>query len=372
MRVLEVLASGAVGGGSTHLRELATGLDPVRIACQVSCSEDGPLAQDLESAGVPVTRLSMRRALNPGAIRPLAMLMRHQRIDLVHAHGTRAALCALPAARLLGLPALYTVHGWSCHARGGPGLEQLARQAERAATKLADEVICVSRHDLEAGLRWGLLQPSRSQVISNGIDPGRFAPMPLRRDAMRRQLGIPAEAPALMVCGRLTHQKGQRIFLHAAASLLGRHPEATFVLVGDGPERAALEAVAQSLGLAEHVRFTGARADMPAVLAAADVFVLPSLWEGLPIALLEALACEVPAIATAVGGAAEIVQPGLNGLLVPPGQSEPLAEAMHALLATPIWARRLARAGRERVLARYSGEVMVAEVAELYLRLAPR
>lgn len=363
--ILEILASGAPGGGATHLRELVLGLPELEL--EIACSPDGPLLAELAVHGLACAPVPMPRALNPGAWGALARLMRRRR-PLVHAHGTRAALAALPVARALGLRTIYTVHGWSCHARGA--LTPAARAAERVATSLADRVICVATADLRHGLATGLVAARQARVIPNGVDPLRFAPRPAAREPLRRALGLPQDALVAMVVGRLVDQKGQRTFLRAAAELAVVHPGARFVLVGEGPDRPGLEALVRELALGPRVQLLGPRSDLPELLAVADVFVLPSLWEGLPIALLEAMAAGVPAIATPVGGTPELIAPGRTGLLVPPAQVGPLVEAMHTLFVTPVMRRELAAAARARVLLHYTLDAMRQATRDVYLELA--
>jgi len=366
IRVLEVLASGAVGGGSTHLRGLATGLDPERFDLLVVCSDDGPLAADLEQAGLRVERVPMTRTVNPGAMVRLAGLMRRHPSQIVHYHGTRAGLAAAPAAALMGVPGLYTVHGWSFHSRGSRLQEDAARSIEQVIARMSRRVICVSHADRHTGLSAGILQGPASAVIPNGIDPERFSPQPQVRAHMRQELGVRPEEALFGLFGRLTRQKGQRTFLLAARRVLDRFGHARFVLVGDGEDRPMLEALKAELGLGDRVIFTGFRPDVPELLNALDAFVLPSLWEGLPIALLEAMAVGVPVIASSVDGSAEVIQPGTSGLLVPAQDVASLVAAMDALLETPALAERLAKAGLERVRHHYTLAAMVRSTERMY------
>lgn len=366
LRVLEVLASGAVGGGSTHLRSLATGLDRERFDLVVACSDDGPLAADLERAGLVVERVPMTRAVNPRAVMRLWGVMRRHRSQLVHYHGTRAGLAAAPAAALAGVPGLYTVHGWSFHSRGSRLMEEAARSIEASIVRMSRRVVCVSHADRHTGLHAGVLTAGASAVIPNGIDPLRFAPAPLVRERMRQELGVGPEEALFGLFGRLTRQKDQKSFLLAARRVLDRFGHARFVLVGDGEDRPMLTALSQDLGLGDRLIFTGFRTDIPELLNALDAFVLPSLWEGLPIALLEAMAVGVPVIASAVDGSAEVIQPGTSGLLVPPEDVPSLVAAMEALLETPALAERLARAGHERACRLYTLEAMIRSTERLY------
>jgi len=368
IRILQVLASGAVGGGTTHLLSLVGGLDPDRFELHVACSDDGPLLADLARFGVKTHAVAMTRKLNPLAIAQLAAIIWRERIDQVHFHGTRAGLAAAPAAALTMRPRIYTVHGWSFHPRGSALLEGMARWLERMIAQTSQQVICVGDSDRSLGLRLGILDDARSRVIHNGVLTEAFMPRPEDRTLARSELGIPEDAVLVSLFGRLTEQKGQKTFLEAVSRLLG-HP-AQFMLVGDGEDRDRLERMAADLGLTDRVRFMGFRSDVPKLLAATDVVVLPSLWEGLPICLLEAMAAGRPVIASAVDGSVEVVVPGQTGLLVPPEHPQALAEAIAFLIAHPQVRERFGLRGQERVRQRFSLSEMLRATGAVYLELA--
>ena len=356
IRVLEVLASGAVGGGSSHLESLIRGLAPERFAVSVATS--GPLIQTLSLRGTPVLDLGTDAWR---AIRRLNEAMRHA--QLVHVHGTRAGLLALPGARIHGLPLLYTVHGWSFHPRR---FRSAAASLEGFLARQCRHVVCVSQDDWLQGLDRGILQLKHSRVIPNGIDLSRFKPDPLARHETRDRLGIPDQAPLVGFMGRLTYQKAPELFVLAAHAVLSRFPEAMFLLIGDGPERSRLERLIQALGITSRIQVLGERHDVPELLAALDCFVLPSRWEGLPIALLEAMAVGVPAIATAVNGTQELIQPKESGWLVPPDQLAELITALFASLSDPARAQAFAQAARARIERDYALPTMIEGVQALY------
>jgi len=368
IRILQVLASGAVGGGTTHLLSLVGGLDPDRFEVHVACSDDGPLLRDLARFGVRTHAVAMTRKLNPLAIAQLAGIILRERIDQVHFHGTRAGLAAAPAAWLTWRPRIYTVHGWSFHPRGSAFLEGLARMLERAIAGVSQRVICVGDSDRGLGLRLGILDESRSRVIPNGVLTEAFMPRREDREAARAEWGVPEDCVLVSLFGRLTEQKGQKTFIEAVSRLLG-HP-ARFMLVGDGEDRAMLERLAADRGLGDRVIFTGFRSDVPRLLAATDVVVLPSLWEGLPICLLEAMAAGRPVVATAVDGSVEVVVPGQTGLLVPPEHPQALAEAIAFLIEHPQVRERFGARGQERVRQRFSLAEMLRATGAVYLELA--
>ncbi len=365
IRILQVLASGAVGGGATHLRSLVERLSRERFETHVACSDDGPLQRELRAAGVPVWPIDLPGRLNLGATPRLAALARALAPDMVHFHGTRAGLAGALAARSAGARAIYTVHGWACHPRRTRVTEAMSRLVERQIVRAADRVICVSRGDFEMGLRLGLIDDRRALVIPNGVDPGPFA-RGVDRDGARAALGLRPDDIAIGLVGRLTRQKGQDSLLLAAPAVLAAAPAARFLLIGDGEDEPRLRDLARRAGLDGHVRFLGTRRDVPRLMQALDVFVLPSHWEGMPISLLEAMAAGLPVVASQVSGSREAVVDGESGLLVRPGDTGALAAALVRIACDAGLAARLGDAARARVACEYDVADMVARTAAVY------
>src|SRR5512133_3321966 len=227
-----------------------------------------------------------------------------------------------------------------------------------------DRILPVSHANarrLEALLHW---PPWKMEVVPNAIDPAPFSRPPDR--SLRRALA--GDQPLVLVVARLDPQKGHRHLLAAIANV----PNAIFALAGDGPERPALEQLAGRLGVLDRVRFLGERSDVADLLAACHAFVLPSLYEGLPISVLEAMAANRPVIATAIGGTDEVVIDGASGLLVPPAQPDALASALRRLLADATLRATLAAAGHARVTNEFSAAGMVRHVSRLYEQLGDR
>jgi glycosyltransferase involved in cell wall biosynthesis len=231
---------------------------------------------------------------------------------------------------------------------------------QRIAATCTDRYIAVSE-GVGRRLRSRFGVPDRKiRVIANGIDVERW-PAP-RNPRLRSMLAGATDRPIVLTVGRLDAQKGHRYLLAAAAEV----PDALFVLVGEGRERADLEARARSLGVADRVRFLGHRDDVPELLAACDVFVLPSLYEGLPLSVLEAMAAARPVVATAIEGISETVVDGMTGLLVPPADPAALARAVRAVLTDAVLAGRMGQAGRERVCREFSLRRMIDRVTRVY------
>jgi glycosyltransferase involved in cell wall biosynthesis len=241
---------------------------------------------------------------------------------------------------------------------------QLTSRRERYAQRVVcfgiDRYVAVS-NDVARRLRTSLSVPtSRIRVVRNGIQLAPFD-RPARA-SLRAALTRGRDRPLVLTLARLDWQKGLPYLLQAAAMV----PEAIFLLAGDGPERAALETQAQALNLNDRVVFLGFRDDIPDLLAACDMFVLPSLVEGFPLAVMEAAAAGKPVIATAIGGTEEAVLHGETGLLVPPADPTALAAAVRNLLADPALAGRLAAAGKARAQREFAAETMVRRVTEVY------
>ncbi len=204
--------------------------------------------------------------------------------------------------------------------------------------------------------------------MRNAIDVERFHGLPDRSEA-QRALGLPAGAPTLVCVASLTEQKGQGYLLEAMRAIRSELPEARLILVGRDRGKTDLAALAREKGLGESVIFLGARDDIPLVMAASDVSVLPSLREGLPMSLLESAAASLPVVATDVGGIPEVVEDGRGGILVPPREPGPLAEAVLTLLRDPERRRSMGEAARERVEREFDVRVMTARIQDLYTSL---
>lgn len=275
-------------------------------------------------------------------------LLRGARPRLVHV--TDVWPPALVAARLARVPRVLVTH----HTPELPRRDNLAgRLWWRLGWATRPEVIYTSAADRVTDGR------PRGHVVPLGIDLDRFGSA---KPALRQEASLVGHV------ARLAEQKGQRYLLEAAALVVARRPDTRFVLVGDGELRDELEAQARSLGLGDHVQFTGARADVPELLASFDVFAFPSLFEGFCVAVIEAQAAGVPVVATPVGGIRETVVHGETGLLVPPRDPAALAEAIVRLLDSPDEARRLAGEARRQVRERFSETRMVEETLTLYGR----
>ncbi len=323
MRVLQVMATGAVSGGARHLLCLLPSLASVGVQCRAAVGSDGPLAAQLRAVGVDAGHVQlMGSRLDARAPWRLAQLL-DEGYDLVHWHGTRAAFFGALARPLCrrAAPAVYTVHGLSYRKEKHRLRRRLFFEVEGVACASSSHVIAVAKADLEELRRFRFVDAEASSYLPNPVDVERFSAG--SRAHARRDLGIDPERLLIGTVARLVVGKGVADLLFAVAK---SNLDATLIVAGDGPERLRLEALARELGV--NARFLGTRHDVPEVLAALDMFVLPSHWEGEPVALLEAMAAGLPCVATATPGAVELLGATQAAELVPIGDCAALAGAL--------------------------------------------
>ncbi|MER6225840.1 glycosyltransferase [Streptomyces sp900105755] len=362
-RVLH-LAQPVEGGVARVVLDLTKAQLTAGLRVTVACP-GGDLAERARALGAEVRGWHADRS--PGAglpdeVRRLGRLLDEVRPALVHAHSAKAGLAGRLAVRGR-VPTLFQPHAWSFEAVGG-ATAALALRWERWGARWAHRVVCVSEAERTTGMRAGIR--ARYTVVPNGIDTEHFTPAgPGER---------PAGAPLVVCVGRLCRQKGQDVLLRAWPEVLRRVPDARLALVGDGPDRDALHRLAASVSAAQvrtdSVEFVGPVADVRPWYRAADLVVLPSRWEGMALAPLEALACGRPVLVTDVDGARESLPPGHAAhCLVPPGRPGALAGAVAALLLDPELRASLGGRGRRHVLSTHDVRRTAEAVAVLYREL---
>lgn len=294
----------------------------------------------------------------PGEARALARIVRDVEPDAVHLHSSKAGLVGRLVIRGRR-PTVFQPHAWSFHAAGG-AQRLLSRWWERAGARWTSLLLACSGDELREGMTAGVAVPAR--VVLNGVRTPSPAALDVDRARIRAELGVTDDVPVLAVVGRLCVQKGQDVLLDAWPAIRRAHPRAVLVLAGDGPERAALQARATS-----GVTFLGHRPDALRVIAAADLVVAPSRWEGLSLSLLEAMSCGRPVVSGDVSGAAGALRAGspeAAGIVVPVGDPAALGDAVVELLGSPQRCRAMGARGRERVGRRYRREQTFAAATQ--------
>jgi glycosyltransferase involved in cell wall biosynthesis len=360
LRLLLVVDSLEVGGAERHVVDLAMALHRKGHEVEVACSVSGGLSEPLEAAGVPVwplTRRLVKRRVSVAYARGIRRrLLRERRFDLVHAHIFASAVAAAIATLGKEAPLVITEHteaSWQTWR---------TRRVSRWAHRRAKRVIAVSTPIERRLIERDGVPPHLVTRIPNAVIPASDEPP----DPAGPLPDAWVEGPLVGVVARLQPEKGVANFLKAAARVSEISPRARFLVVGDGPLREELLNLVEHLGISERVRFLGYRTDSRALMGLMDLLVVPSLTEGSPLIVLEAMAAGVPVVASAVGGIPDQVRHGREGILVPPDDPDALGDALGALLRDPAYARRLGEAGRRRTENEFSHETLVRRIEAVY------
>ncbi len=373
MRVIHLSKMTGAAGSEAHLLALLPGLRARGVDARlwVLVEPDNPLDEYIaraEALGVPAERLTIRRDLDSALLWRLARHLRRERPDILHTHLIHADLYGVVTARLARVPRVIS----SRHNDDRFRTRLPVRLLNRALWRGTDAGIAISGAIRAFSLRVEGAPAERLHTVPYGLDPATIPAQPDARAALRAALGLPAEALLVGSVCRLIEQKGLLYGLRGFAAAAGQVPGAHYVIAGDGPLRATLEAEARALGVGERVHFLGWRDDAHAVFAALDVFLAPSLWEGFGLVFLEAMAHRLPVISTTVSAIPEIVVDGETGWLVPPRDADAVAGALRAAL-TDAQARQARGAnGRARLEAQFTVEAMVERTLAVYRGLEAR
>lgn len=375
VKVLHVITR-FIGGSGGNTLISATDMDRARYETWVAAMPGGPLWETARQQGVRTVHVEhMRETISPWhdllACIELVRLIRRERFTVVHTHCSKAGFVGRAAARIAGVPVVvHTFHLLAAR----PGLSRPRRFAyrllDRSVRRFAHRYVAVAPRVAREAVEQRIAPAGGVAVLPSAVD---LEHVPTVADSrVRLDLGVPAHVPLVGTVGRIVPQKSPLDFVRMCALIHAERPEVRFVMVGDADlETAGLEAEthreAERLGVP--IVFTGFRADAPRIAAAFDVYVVPSLYEGLGRAVTEALASARPVVATAVNGVPDLVEPGSTGLLAPPGDPEALARSVLWLLDHPVEAGRMARAGRERVRSHFGPEVMCRELDRVYAEL---
>ena len=383
--VMQVVPDLDIGGAQETARTLAAHLPRVGRPTVVTTFRDGPLRREIEALGVPVEVLPERRhsvialplflAEMVRRRRDLLALVERHRVGVIQTQGLGTLDFLVMTLRRRGrLQVWWTIQNANFLLRGEhlPGHRWLLRP-KRAAHRLlyrfgagiVDGIIAVSDETAASFRRSVGNVVGRITVVCNAVDVERY-PARVDREAMRRRLGLAPEEHAMTMVGTFKRQKGHRHLIEAATQVVPRFPHVRILLVGDGELAGEVWGQVEAAGIADRVLFLGSRRDVPEILAASDSFVLPSLWEGLPVALVEAMASRLPVIATAVSGTRQVMVDGRTGWMVPPGDPDALTVAMAELLSDPAGAHAVAAAGRERVAGCFGASGQARKLARLF------
>jgi glycosyltransferase involved in cell wall biosynthesis len=375
IRVLQAITRMIVGGAQLHALHLCQRLDPCRFETELLTGPElGPEGDLLTAARASVSTTVVEplgREIRPlrdlRAYRMVREHLRRRRFHIVHTNTSKAGILVRRAARAAEVPVIvHTVHGWQwTHARTG-WMNRFIIASEREAARYTDRLVVVAGKDREKGLAAGVGRPEQYVLIESAIALDRFDPARVRGDLFRASRGIPPGAPVAGTVGRFAYQKAPEVMLSAARRILSEHPEAHFVYVGDGPQREDVLGRMGDFAGNKRLHLVGLQEDVVPILAAFDVFLLSSRYEGLPRVVVEAMAMEKPVVSTPADGVVEVVVPGETGVLVPHGDDAALAREALTLLRDRERACALGRRGRETAVVRFDLDTMIHRTERLY------
>jgi len=379
-KVLQLITRLVVGGAQESAIAATERVNPekydVHLWTGPESGPEGSLIEDARRRGIlPRVIPSLVREIDPWkdlvVTLQLARQMRREKFDIVHTHSSKAGIVGRIAARLAGVPCVvHTAHGWGFHDHMSRWKRTFYLLSERLVAPLAEYLVSVSEKTMEIGLEAGIGRRESYRLIRSGIPTSSFRPDSGRRAECRRALGLDGGTIVVGTVGRLSEQKNPMDFVRVAEKVFRAGLDARFLYVGDGPLRASVEQAVSAAGLGDVVRLLGLRDDVPDLLRAFDLFILTSLWEGLPRVVPQALATGVPVLAYSVSGIDEVVIDGKNGFLVPVGATDEMADKLRVLITDENLRARLGQNALGEFDRSFSEDDMAIETERLYDELS--
>ncbi len=376
IKVIHPITRLILGGAQQNTMETCANLNPDRYEAEIisgpETGTEGELISEVRERGIPLTIMpELVRSPHPlkdfRAVQKMAAYFRTVKPQIVHTHSSKAGILGRMAARRAGVPVIiHTVHGWGHHERQNPLYRNLFIRLEKRCVRYTDKLIVVSYLNAEKGLADSIGTRDLYTTIHSSINLDDFTNRAWDTAAMKKSLGLDPGKPVIGTVGRLSPQKNPRDFIQVAERVLKSKPDAQFVFVGDGPMRPEIEEEIRAAGLEGRIRLAGLRRDIPQMLSCFDVFILTSLWEGLPRVIPQAMSVGVPVVANAVDGVSEVIREGINGYSVQPGDVSRMTEHILHLLANESARSEMGSQGRKTAETDFSLKNMVARIEELY------
>lgn len=363
IKVLLAIRQAKTGGGESHMYDLCKYLDRNLFEPVALSFTDGIMIENLQAIDVLSKVIPTLKPFDFKVWKEVKAFMKEEKFDIVHAHGTRAMSNVFWAAKSLGIPLLYSVHGWSFHPGQGRIVRKLREIAEKLLTYKADLTICVSKSNEADGIK--KIGIKRYTVVNYGIDFERFNRGKEHKN-IRKELHIPEDKIVIGYIVRMTKQKDPLTMIKAMSSVFQGFDNVTLLAVGDGDLKEDMKNLTKTLQIEDNVIFLPFRSDVPDLLNAVDVYCLPSLWEGLSIGVLEALAMKTAVVTSPVDGNKEVIIDYKTGLLVENQNPEKLADALKLLIRNPKLRKSLAQSGYELVVRDFGIERLIKDIEHLY------
>lgn len=359
----------SLGGGQMHVLLLAKYLSQSKFEVSIATEPQGWLVDTATTLKIPLYQINISNKLTWQAFKEVQTLLKTKKFDIIHTHGGTAGFWGRLLSRIFTKSSkiIHTYHG--LHYLNNTSLKSRIFQIiDQILLSITDQTICVCHADYISGLTAKVLSSNSSTIIYNGIEIDKFSEI-LDKEKSQKIFNIDNETFIFGNVARLHQQKGHKILLQAFAKIVKSHNNAHLLIIGDGELKEELISLTENLGISDKVKFLGKRSDIGEFLAAIDIFVLPSLWEGQPIALLEALAMGKPCIASAVNGIPEIINHGVNGYLVNPNDIDNLYQAMVLLMSDNKLCEQLSNQNKITISDKFSAQNMANETAILYNKI---
>lgn len=377
IKVIHMIGGGEYGGAENHIIQLLSSFPPGEVEGKVICFYRSSFAEVLREKGIEVIVMDQYHRFDPRIALGLRRILQREQPDILHTHGVRANFFGrIVARRLKTIKVVTTVHSVLHHDYNRWPIKLLTYAMEYSTRRLSDRFICVSQEIKQEVVDSGI-PSSRVSVIPNGIDLNRFDSgrfdTDRRKARLKQELGLPADSFVIGTAARLRPVKGVHLLIEAAAELNKQSPDIYsnihIVVIGDGPQRPELEELANRLGVSRHVHFPGFKENIIPYLTGFDCFANVSLSEGLPLAVLEAMACKIPVVASAVGAVPEVIEDGVDGILVEKGSIPSIVKGLSRIIANETLRKSLAEKAYEKVVNSYTTDVMSRKNLETYQEL---
>jgi glycosyltransferase involved in cell wall biosynthesis len=367
IKIMHTIRQGTVGGGETYLYNLVSGLDKRKYEPVVLSFTEGEMVDKLRSIGIKTHVIKTEKPFSFHLYNKVLNLIKKENIDIVHMHGTRASTNSLIPSNRLGLPSIYTVHGWSFHMGNNSIVTNLRIMAEKFITKNSTYTVCGSEADLETGNKY--CGRGNYNLIHNSIDTDKFNPDKIISN-FRIENGFDENDIIVSFIGRVTFQKNPETFIKSIPEVVKEIHNAKFIMIGDGELKNECIMLAEKLNVKNRIKFLPFSKNVEHVLKAVDIFVLPSLWEVIPLALLEAMSMQKVCIATNIPGTSEAIVDDENGYLFQQGNSYQLADKITKSILNSHKTYIVKKNARDTVVSKFDIKTLVKKNEELYDSIA--